>query len=502
MSLTNRLSLFFLAALAGVLAGFSVILYLLAHRHLNAEVDHRLGATMHTLAAAIEVHPGDVEWEPLERKVTLGNDPGPDQVRWTVHDPAGRLIDCSANLDRGTGGAPDPAAPGWRVLARRVRAGHFHPEPVGGRVGPFEGRLSDAFPEGQAPGSVGLPRDRTFHGGALVLTVAVAEGPIQATLAQLGWALAGVSGAIWLTAAVWGRWLCRRALRPIARMAHSARTLRAEPGSGAFLDVAPTEDELEDLGRAFNDLLAALRESLERQRRFTGDASHQLRTPLTALLASAEVAGRKERTPAEYRRVLDVVRRRGVELRQVIESLLFLARAEADAPPPDPERIDLAEWCRSRLGAWADHPRAADLRFETHADPAPVVTHPALLGQVLDNLLDNACKYSEPGTPVTVAVRAAADGVTLAVVDEGCGIGPDERERVFEPFYRSAQARWAGTPGVGLGLTVVRRLASLLGGRVMAESEPGKGSRFAVTLPTQGAGQEWRMEEMAAGLTS
>lgn len=311
MSLTNRLSLFFLAALAAVLAGFSGILYLLAHRHLNAQADHRLDATMHTLAAAIEIHPGDVEWEPLERKVTLGNDPGADQVRWTVHDPAGRLIDCSANLERGTDSAADPAAPGWRVLARRVRAGHFDPEPVAGRDAPFEGRLADAFPEAQAPGSVALPHDRTFHGDALVLTVAVAEGPVQATLAQLAGALAGVSGAIWLTAAVWGRWLCRRALRPIARMAASARSLRSEPGSGTFLDVDPTGDELEDLGRAFNDLLAALRESLERQRRFTGDASHQLRTPLTALLASVEVAGRKERTAAEYRRVLDVVRRRG-----------------------------------------------------------------------------------------------------------------------------------------------------------------------------------------------
>ena len=482
MSLTNRLSLFFLAALAVVLCGFSVILYALAHRHLNAQADHRLDATLHTLVAAIEVHPGDVEWEPLERKVTLGDDPAPDQVRWTIHDPAGRLIDCSRNLDRGASELPTDR--GWRVLARRVRAGRFDTEPLDGRERPFEGGLGDAFPAGQAPGSLSLPADRTFHGDALVLTLAVAEEPVRATLAELAGALAAVSGLIWLTAAVWGRWLCRQALRPITRMAASARTLRRDADPGQFLDVAESGDELEDLGRAFNDLLTGLRESLDRQQRFTGDASHQLRTPLTALLTSVEVALKRERSPAEYQRVLDVVRRRGQQIWQIIESLLFLARAEA-APLPDPEAVNLVEWCRTWLDGWADHPRAADIGFRPGADPAPVRTHPALLGQILDNLLDNACKYSDPGSPVTVAVTAEAGTgeVAVTVTDRGCGIAAEELARVFEPFYRAGSALWLGKPGVGLGLAVVRRLAALLGGRVDAGSEPGKGSWFRLSLP-------------------
>lgn len=481
MSLTNRLSLFFLAALAVVLGGFSVILYVLAHRHLNTQTDHRLDATMHTLVAAIEIHPGDVEWEPLERKVTLGEDPAPDQVRWTIHDPAGRLIDCSRNLDRG-GGNTLPLDRGWRVLARRVSSGRFETEPVDGRERPFEGGLGDAFPIGRVPGSVPLPADRTFHGDALVLTVAVAEEPVRATLVQLAWTLAAVSGAIWLTAAVWGRWLCRQALRPITRMAASARTLRRETDPGHFLEVTETGDELEDLGRAFNDLLIGLRESLDRQQQFTGDASHQLRTPLTALLTSVEVAMKKERSAAEYQRVLGVVRRRGHQIRQIIESLLFLARAES-APLPEPEVIDPGEWCRAWLGGWADHPRTADLEGPPGGVPVSVRTHPALLGQILDNLLDNACKYSDPGTPVVVTVELGTDEVALTVTDHGCGIAAEELPRVFEPFYRAGNARWLGKPGVGLGLSVVRRLAVLLGGRVDVESEPEKGSRFRLSLP-------------------
>jgi signal transduction histidine kinase len=482
MSLMNRLSLFFLAALAVVLFGFSVILYLVAHRHLHAGADHRLDATIHTLTAGIEIHPGDVEWEPLERKVTLGEDPGADQVRWMIHDPAGRLIDCSGNLDH-AGGTTHATDRGWRVLARRVSAGRFDPEALDGREGPFDGGIGDAFPIGQLPGSVMLPRDRTFHGDALILTVAVAEEPVQATLTQLAWTLVAVSGLIWLTAAIWGRWLCRRALRPIAQMAASARSLRSRPGEGSFLDVAPTGDELEDLGKAFNELLAALRESLEQQRRFTGDASHQLRTPLTALLAGVEVALRHERSATEYQRILGIVQRRGVQLRQIIESLLFLARAEADSSSPDQERIELVGWCRSRLDAWADHPRSADLRFEPAADSVSVRIHPALLGQVLDNLVDNAIKYSAAGTPVVAAVQTIGGEAVIAVSDEGCGIAADERDRVFEPFFRTSHARWAGTQGVGLGLTVARRLVALLGGRVSVESEPEKGSRFRIILP-------------------
>ena len=169
----------------------------------------------------------------------------------------------------------------------------------------------------------------------------------------------------WLTAALWGRLLCRRALTPITKMAASARSVRRTAADGSLLEVAPGRDELEDLGRAFNDLLADLRASLDRQHRFTGDASHQLRTPLTAMLASVEVALRQVRSPAEYQRVLSVVRRRGVQLRQIIESLLFLARAESDCHLPDTETVDLPVWCRSWLDSWADHARAGDLVVQT-----------------------------------------------------------------------------------------------------------------------------------------
>ncbi len=483
MSLTNRVSLFFLTALGLVLAGFSAALYFLAGHHLHAQADHRLDTAMQTLAASIEVHPGDVEWEPLERHISMGDDPGPEQLRWSVHDLNGKLLDCSPNLEKPGEGAEPTAGSGWRILTRRIRAGSFAAEPLGDGTTPRPGPLLRDFPSGQMPGTVRLPHDRTYHGDGVVLTVAVADAPVAAELCHLTLAMAGISSIIWLTAAFWGRLLCRRALTPITRMASSARSVRRTATNGPLLDVSPSRDELEDLGRAFNDLLADLRQSLERQHRFTGDASHQLRTPLTAMLASVEVALRQVRSPAEYQRVLSVVRRRGVQLRQIIESLLFLARAESACHLPDDEMIDLAVWCRSWLDSWADHPRASDLAIQTGEGTVLVRANPALLGQVLDNLLDNACKYSSAGRPVVVSVESNGAEAVLVVSDEGCGIAPDELPLVCEPFFRSAQAKWTGAQGVGLGLTVARRLVTLLGGRLDVESEPGRGSQFRVTFP-------------------
>jgi signal transduction histidine kinase len=254
--------------------------------------------------------------------------------------------------------------------------------------------------------------------------------------------------------------------------------------------VPPTRDELEDLGRAFNDLLAGLRESLERQRRFTGDASHQLRTPLTALLGKVDVALRKDRSPAEYQQVLAVVRRRGEQLQQIIESLLFLARAEAASPLPDTEVFDLGGWCGSRLEGWRDHARAGDIRLQAAGGEVLVQTQPALLGQVLDNLLDNACKYSEPGTPIVVSVESKEGESVLTVADRGCGIEADEQSLVLQPFYRSHQARWLGKPGLGLGLTVALRLVAMMGGKLGVSSQPGQGSEFKVAFPLPGVNRQ------------
>jgi signal transduction histidine kinase len=486
VTLTTRLSVFLLLVLGVVLAGFSATLYLLARAHLYQQVDDRLNWALDTLKAAAEMDPAGIEWEPHEHLLTLGKDTEDSRVHWRVNDDCGRRVDgClhSAAADILAQAASKPVPGGlaaepeywhdqtWRLARRRLQS------PLGPRVATSDEKR---HPPGKEPPKY----------PALVLTAALSLEPVHTTLRSLAWALAGTSTALWLLTLFVGRWLCRRALLPVTRMATTAATMNAAD-LDRRLPAADTGDELAELGRVFNGLLDRLQESFERQRRFTGDASHQLRTPLAAMLGQVEVTLRRERTPEEYRRALTLVQAQAGHLCRIVEMLLFLARADAEARLPCLEGLELGEWLSEYRTFWFDHSRAADLAWEASSTgPAWAEVHAPLLSQVLDILLENACKYSEPGTPITARVIVESGEVQLAVIDRGCGIAPDDLPHIFEPFYRSGQARRSGVPGVGLGLAIAQRITAAFGGRLTVQSEAGKGSCFTLRLlPSQVGGQ-------------
>lgn len=150
----------------------------------------------------------------------------------------------------------------------------------------------------------------------------------------------------------------------------------------------------------------------------------------------------------------------------------------------------MCAWLTDHLPSWLAGVRAADLRCETSGDrPIWVQTQTALLGQLLDNLLDNACKYSPPGTPITVGLAEKHGSVVLSVTDAGRGITEEDLPHIFEPFYRSRLARSAGASGVGLGLAVARRIALALGGTLRVDSQPGYGACFTLQLVHQASGR-------------
>jgi len=517
MTLTARLSAFFLTALALVLAGFAITLYVFASSYLHHQIDSRLAAALDAVSAATEIQPQGIEWEGMDHPPPVGRDTGPDEVRWMVQDERGRVVSPhgrSVNL-----GAeeflptPGPAEGDrvsvpwkgqlWRVAQRRLQADPPREQTRGQGRQESDGQNNqqgDAKQGDQRPKQ--RPSPRLYP--ALVVTAAVSLQSVGDTLRNLALTLTGLSVGLWVGAALLGRWLCRRALRPLSRMAVVARSMSADDLANR-LPCPQTRDELEDLGHAFNDLLARLHEAFERQRRFTGDASHQLRTPLTILLGQIEVALRRERSADAYREVLALVHGQAGRLRQIVEMLLFLARADAEARLPNLETVDLAHWLPEHLAHWAEHARAADLRLEC-ADGAAlrVRAHAPLLSQLLDNLLDNACKYSEPGTPIHIRAAAGLEGVTLTVEDSGEGIAAADLPYVFEPFYRSTEARGRGKGGVGLGLAVVQRIATALGGTVTVRSQAGEGSQFIVQLPVAESGREASrgqggVEEVVAG---
>ena len=482
MTLTTRVLLFFVAALAVVLAGFSATLYVLARSHLYAEVDARLEQALSTLAAAADTDAGGVQWDPREPQLALGRGSGREQVRWLVRDNTGNVIDRSANLPS------DDFFP--RLLpivvagqqARRMMYRDGEPwRLVHRRLNPSTAPANASAPDDSHDGERRYP--------AVLLTAGVNLQPVETTLRVLPVLLGGVSLTVLLLGGLVGRVLVRRALVPVAQMAAAARAIDAADLDRRLPHPA-TRDELENLGLAFNDLLDRLQESFERQRQFTGNASHQLRTPLAAMLGQIELALRRDRPATEYRRVLALLDEQAGRLRQILEMLLFLARADSEAKLPNLEAVDLASWLPEHLRSWTGHARAADLQLEIR-DETPLMIHaqPAMLGQLLDNLLDNACKYSRPGTPIVLSATAAADTVALAVQDCGCGVATGDLPHIFEPFYRSPRSRHSGVAGVGLGLAVAQRIAAAIGATIRVTSTEGAGTTFTVEL-SRAAGPE------------
>jgi signal transduction histidine kinase len=239
---------------------------------------------------------------------------------------------------------------------------------------------------------------------------------------------------------------------------------------------------LSELGSAFNRLLDQLQEAFNRQRRFTGDAAHQLRTPLTVLLGQIDVARRRPRTTEEYQQTLNLLSQQTTELAQIVESLLYLARAEEGAAPPNLEQVDLDDWLEGYFERWNEHPRKGDLEASFQA-AGQVSISASLLTQLLDNLINNALKYSNPGSQVSLIATRQDNQAVIAVKDRGMGISKEEQSAIFEPFFRSAKARIEGITGTGLGLALVKQIAQALGGRVTCVSELGQGSEFSLFLP-------------------
>jgi two-component system, OmpR family, sensor kinase len=485
VSLTGRFSALFLGALGLVLVAFSTVLYLSARIYLDRQVGDRLDASLAVLAAAAEIHAGGIEWEPQERILPLGQEPGPERLRWLVLDGQGHRVDHSRNLVDADLTADWVSRPGgaelpsrlvdrtgrtWRVAQRRLRPGAVERSGSHAAAGREQPGHTDRS-EGLYP--------------SLILTVCAPLGPKDSMLATLGWLLVAMSTGSWLLAALICRRLSRRALAPLARMVGAAGELNpTDPGWS--LEMAGTGDELDDLGRAFNDLLARLHLAYQRQRRFSSDASHQLRTPLTILIGQLEVALRHERSGEEYRRALKSALGKADQLRQIVEALLFLGRADSDAQLLEGEVIDLEKWVAQYLADRRVTATVADrIHFSASGEPLAVRIHPPLLTQLLDNLLDNAQKYSREGSPILVETLSDhhKGQAILAVQDTGAGIPPEDVSRVFEPFYRSEQERRRGLPGVGLGLAIVHRIATAFGGTASLKSSVGVGSRFEVRLP-------------------
>lgn len=276
--------------------------------------------------------------------------------------------------------------------------------------------------------------------------------------------------------------LTRRWLLPLDRMAGEANRISVDDLSRR-LPVGNPHDELGRLATVFNVTLDRLQFSFDALDRFVADASHELRTPLTTLRSVGEVGLRRSRTVEEYREIIGSMLEEAQRLQLLVQRLLELASAEGGTPIARPSAIRVDEYvalCIGELTVLSDY-RHQQLVVESM--PCRTNTDPVLFRQALQNLIDNAIKYSPDYAVIRVTVSEHPREIHIAVTDQGGGISPDNRERLMQRFFRPDRGRDRSRGGHGLGLSITKAYMRVLGGTL--EYEPGalRGSIFRLRLP-------------------
>ncbi|MFS2013016.1 sensor histidine kinase [Azospirillum sp. CT11-132] len=380
--------------------------------------------------------------------------------------------------------------------------------------GVITGYLDLPLPDiSKMPTNVTVFRDATYRGHEVRVAAQIRRlyGVPQPVLVQVAETTSGrraveVDLLLWLTLLevalvggsgllVWGA--VGRGLAPLGRLRRVIDSRSARGGMALVpLPLAVVPVEVLPLVIAINGLLARLDQSIGTMRRFTADASHQLRTPLAVLRTHLALLRRFGTDSAEGRAALDDVEGAVKRLERLLVQLLALARADEDAPaiPAAPEVTDLRQVAMEVAAEQVPAALAQDVevRFEAPEDGDAglrAVGNPVLMGELLGNLLDNAIRYNRPGGTVTVRVGPGfGSGPVLEVEDDGPGIPEAERERVFERFYRLDRPGEPPRTGSGLGLAIVRALADRLGAAVRLDAgQDGRGLKVTVILrPAEG----------------
>jgi len=327
------------------------------------------------------------------------------------------------------------------------------------------------------------------------LWAATSMSTAYGALARLRWLLMALVPAVLLVGAAGGFWISGRALAPVDRITRDVQSISWR-NLDRRLDVPAADDELRRLAVTFNDMLGRLQTAVDEMVRFTADASHELRTPVSLTRTTAEVALAKERPVVEYREALIDISKQMERTSALVNDLLLLARFDAGLGPGDNTRVDLNHIVDEASGVLRSRAVRHDLALsvDLSQEPAAVQGSAESLGRLLLILLDNAVKYTPRGGRVSVRVSslqdvlAAGPAVAVDVMNSGPGLvalDVTDQARAFDRFYRGAAARQAAPDGSGLGLSIARTIVERHAGEITLSATPqGDGCWVRVLLPS------------------
>lgn len=457
-TIRSRLTVWYSVGSTLLLAGFSATLYAYVADRMARPLAEELLSDFEVVKQRVSVTP--------DNRVLWNNVEVPPGVPWTTEYPWFELWDQNGTLVRRL----------WPFAENRV---------VQPPTAPFRGRETLAI-YNVAPDIrlrvLSLPIRLPGHDEEWMIRLLRVHEPTGDALGALSLIIfVSLPVGVGLLVLV-GYSFTRRWLLPLDRMAAEAQQIGADDLSRR-LAVDNPYDELGRLAGVFNVTLDRLQGSFDALDRFVADASHELRTPLTTLRSVGEVGLRRGRTVEEYREIIASMLEEAQRLQQLIHRLLELATAEGGGEDMHRAEIRVDEHvatCVNEIGVLAEARRQ---RLEVQSVACTTVTDPVFFRQALQNLIDNAIKYSPEDTTIHVRVSEEPGWIVVSVADEGRGIAPEYRAQLMQRFFRPDPARGRSSGGFGLGLSITKAYMQVLGGRLTYEPMQPKGSRFTLRVP-------------------
>lgn len=471
-------------AIVGVFVVLGVVLDGAVRHWLIAEFDQGLLAQAQSLIAATEYHAGQprIDFDGQEPAQFLG---GPRAQYFELWQ-AGRAIERSRSL----AGRDLPFLDGDGAGKPVYR---FDRLPAGGvgRAVAVRFEISPLKHDEDEPAGSKPPAN--LH---LTIMVARDTSHLSEAMTHLGWLLAAACGAALLACLGLLAWNIRRSLAPVdaiaGRISDVGRTSLADR-----IEPAGVPRELAAIVDRLNEMLTRLQSAFERERAFTADVAHELRTPLAGLETTLEICGSRQRQPHEYQKVVAQCLRATRQMHAMVDSLLALARADAGRMPLSATTFSLPDLIDDAWRPFAERAAARELRFtRTGHVERPVRADREKLRQVLNNLFDNAVTYVDEGGTIRVAIEPDADAARISVANTGSRLRPDQAELVFDRFWRGDASRTDTGTHCGLGLSITRELVQLMGGTIKAQATEAGEFQITVQIPAALTGCDMLPDEV------
>lgn len=449
-----RLTLWSTAILLCGLIAYAAVVYVALRRVLWNEMDERLHHDIESIEGLLQPY-----WTPEGARTPGGKSPlDDDDYRWVeVWSRDGRVLFQSD-------------------LARA--------EPFAGLSRPGEDAARSLH---DSRGARMRLKDEQGHiaGHPVTVRVITSEARLRQEMTEMLWLMGLALPLCGAVAAYGGYHLVRRALTPVDRLVAGATAITAER-LGERLPVENPRDEVGQIATAFNATLARLEASFDQMRTFTANASHELRTPITALRSVGQVALTRAHDESGYREAIGSMLDDADQLARLLDTMLLLAKSDAGQIALTRERVDLRDLVRdvAEQCAVLAEEKGQTLSIDGTRDAACLVSaDPVVLRIAIANLMHNAIRYAPHATPIALRVFTRDAAVILEVEDRGPGIPSAHHPHLFDRFYRADDARSHGEGGAGLGLAMARWAVEVHGGMIGVRSEPGAGSVFHFSLP-------------------